>query len=217
MPYYYPELPPISWSQPFFVLGLTGSPGSGKSTTAACFAQCGAQVFDADKVAKQVLHSSEMEQKLIDAFGPEIYDVDQAMICRQKLASIVFAAKDKRELLNNLIHPQVQRQLEKVCTILRAGDILVYDVPLLFEGRRNINMDLTVTVDAPEKLRYQRVHQRNGWSWQEFRKREASQFSAQKKQELADLVIVNKEGLQELQETVYCIYTGLERQKPKVI
>ena len=207
----YPELPQIFWNQPFFLIGLTGTLGSGKSSAAAFFFQSGAKLQDADKSAKETLHLPEIQEKLYSLFGQAVFTA-QGKISRKSLANLVFQDETKRVLLNDLIHPLVKKDLQKSCNQLSVGDILVYDAPLLFEAQQEAEMDLTITTDAPQNMRYDRVRERSGWSREEFIRRERSQFSVEKKKQLADLVLINEKSLPELGKTVFAVYSAVKRQ-----
>ena len=208
----YPNLPSIQWSRPFFVIGLTGTIASGKSRAAVFLQEAGAKLLNADQSAKKIIGTPKVQSRLVELFGKEI-TLQEGSISRAALAKIVFSDPNKRTLLNKLIHPLVQLEFEKSCTQLDAGEILVYDVPLLFEASRTAEIDLSITVDAPQELRYERVLRRNGWSKEEFLLREQSQFSAEEKKQLADLVLVNASDLGELQRALTVIYTAVQKAK----
>ena len=207
----YPRLPTIRWSKKnlYFTVGLSGSIGAGKSSARKFFSEAGGQVLDADAIAKQYLHSSQLRSQFEKHFGMQIFTPDEKSIDTSKLAEIVFTNEANRKILNSLIHPLVQKHFQKVCQKLNQGDILVYDVPLLFEGGLHKDMDLNIAVDACVTLRQKRVMERNHWSVSEFIAREKSQFSAVKKCELADLIIKNEGTLPELKQAVYTIYNAV--------
>ena len=209
---YYPSLPSIQWSRPFFVIGLTGTIASGKSRAAVFLQEAGVKLLNADQSAKKILGTPRIQNRLSELFGKEIALPDGS-IERAALAKIVFSDPSKRALLNKLIHPLVQFEFEKSCAQLDAGEILVYDVPLLFEAGSTAQIDLSITMDAPQELRYKRVLQRNGWSKAEFLLREESQFSAEEKKQLADLVLVNTGDLGELKLALTVIYTAVQKAK----
>lgn len=198
----YPHLPEIPEKKQSFVIGLTGGIGSGKSTAALFFREAGASVNDADEVAKSILHSDEMRPKLIDLFGEEIFD-HNGDLSRERIAGLVFGKPELREQLNQLIHPGVRRAFQTLKDSLSRGEILVYDIPLLFETDQKNNFDWTVVISAPVETRRERVMQRNGWSREEFDRREASQMPLEKKEQLADLVISNIGTNEELRSSVF--------------
>ncbi len=211
MPMYYPNLPKIFWKRSFFLIGLTGTIASGKSQAASCFREVGAILEDADKIAKESLHMPQTKEKMLNAFGKDIFN-SKGELLRSHLAQMVFQDESKRKILNAIIHPMVQERLRKTCQTLVSGDILVYDVPLLFElQNRATPMDLNIVIDAPQRLRYQRIQKRNQWSYQEFLAREKSQFSADKKKQFADLVLMNVSSLSDLLKSVTVIYSAIKK------
>lgn len=172
------------------MIGLTGAIGSGKSAATAAFAKAGARTADADQLARSALHSAELRPALLQRFGPAILDLS-GEIDRQKLAALVFEDAEKLEALNAIVHPAVAAAFAGLRASLKAGEILVYDVPLLFEKARAAEFDLTITISAPTALRFERANKRNGWSRAEFDRREAAQMSLAEKEQRADLVLEN--------------------------
>ena len=204
------QIPQIEWSYPVFTMGLTGTIGSGKSTAASLFREAGCKILDADQTAREILHSSSVHSSLLEIFGKEIQEKDET-ISREKIAEIIFNDGQKRKVLNQLIHPKVQSHLKSVQENLPQGELLVYDVPLLFETGSQQGMDLTVVLSAPQSIRFERVKKRSGWSWEEFLRREESQYSAEKKQKLGDIVIMNQTTLDDLKTSVLQICSKIKQ------
>ena len=165
--------------------------------------------MDADESARKITEDPEIQSKLVELFGEGILLRDGSL-SRKELAKIVFSEPKKGALLNGLIHPLVQLEFKKSCTALEAGDILVYDIPLLFEAGHSEELDLRIVTDAPQTLRYERARKRNNWSKEEFLLREQSQFSAEKKKQLADLVLINEYSMEELKEAGGRIYRAVQ-------
>lgn len=209
---FYPNLPPIRWSAPFFVIGLTGAIAAGKSRAAAFFQEAGAKLVDADRSARKIVERGPVQTRLSQLFGKKI-TLEDGSISRKALAKIVFSDPEKQALLNGVVHPLVQIEFQKTCRALKSGEILIYDAPLLFETKSKVQTDLSIVVDAPQQSRYERALRRNAWSKEEFLLREQSQFSTEKKRQLADLVLVNRGGLKELQEAVQRIYKTIQEKR----
>ena len=207
MPVYYPDFPSVSWQRPFFIIGVTGSIGAGKSQVASFFCKSGAKLVDADAIAKGILYSKGLRKSLFGIFGENVWDTAVGGISKRYIANAVFNDDSKRKALNALIHPLVEEKFAASVNVLGVGDVLVYDVPLLFEASVYQKIDLTIVVDAPTELRYQRVYERSGWSKEEFYQREHSQFSAKEKKQLADMILVNDGDISELCQSVRQIYT----------
>jgi dephospho-CoA kinase len=202
---YYPELPPMRWRRSAFAVGLTGAIGAGKSTATRAFAAAGAAVLDADQVAREVLHSSELRAALIEALGADIVGTNGALD-RERIAARVFADADARERLNALVHPAVWQRFKDRIAGAPAGEVLVCDIPLLFENEREAWFDLTIVISAPEDVRLRRVMERSGWTAEEFRRREAAQTPLAEKERRADLTLKNVGAPADLEAAVRHVY-----------
>lgn len=199
------EFRELQWNGPNFVIGLTGGIGSGKSVVGEMFQDLGARLLNADLVAREVLFSAELRPKLTSEFGEEILGSD-GEISREALARIVFTDEAKRLRLNDLIHPGVRGRFHETIQSLTPGQIMVYDVPLLFEAGLEKDFDLVLVVSASRDVRLARVKERNGWSEEEFNGRDGAQIPLTEKEKRADLVINNSAGLDALRNTVGDIY-----------
>lgn len=188
------------------ILGLVGGIGSGKSSAARLFAESGAVVLDADKIGHEILLQSDVKQIACDRWGDTIFD-SNGEIQRRKLAKIVFEPSEQGqkelEFLNKLTHPRITETIrDRIETLKSQGTpLILVDAPLLFESGWNRLVSEVIFVDAPESLRLKRVLSR-GWTPEEFRKREATQWSVEKKRSLADHVLLNTGTWQQLQEQV---------------
>ncbi len=191
----------MRWNHRYFVVGLTGGIGAGKSTVAALLLEEGVRVVSADALAHDALESPGIRKEMVRLFGEGALHPD-GTVNRKAVAEIVFAREGKRQELNALIHPEVRRRFQEIRNTLHEGEILVYDVPLLFEAGLDGEFDLTVVVTAPEELRLQRVRQRNGWSEEEFRQRENSQLPLSEKERRAHRVLRNDSSLEELRHGI---------------
>jgi dephospho-CoA kinase len=186
------------------VIGLLGGIGSGKSAVAALFAEAGAEVVDADRLAREVLETPARAAEVAARFGPSVSAPD-GRIDRQALADRVFADPALLEALNAIIHPPVrERILERVRAHRggragrRAGapePVLVLDVPLLAESPLRKECDLLVFVALGEEQRRARL-ERRGWAPGEVERREARQTPLAEKRAMADFEIDNSGPLE---------------------
>lgn len=197
----------IRWSRDIFVLGVTGTPGSGKSTVSRILAEAGAFVIDADIEAREILESPETAPVLIKVFGRDIMNQD-GKPDRQKIAETVFTDSRRLQELNALIHPRVRDRFRQKASTLQPGTVIVYDVPLLFESEMESLCDWVISVSAPESLRLERVNQR-GWSESEFRRRAITQMSDREKDERADQIITNDGDLAGLRKRLQSLYRNI--------
>lgn len=189
-----------------YVIGIVGSPAGGKSTVAGRLEELGATWVNADLIAHSVLEQPEIQRQLVNHFGIEITN-SRGQIDRSKLARRVFGDDETHqaglEYLESLVHPQTRRLIKdqlKAAAIQKV-EVVVLDVPLMFESGWDRACDEIWCVDAHRDTRIQRVGQR-GWSPEELQRREANQLNIQEKKRLSSVVINNSGSLEELNETI---------------
>ena len=189
------------------VIALTGGIGSGKSLVANYFFTLGAQVIDADQLARAAIErGSAGFDEVIAAFGDSI--LKDGDIDRRKLGEIVFSDPKKRELLEGIIHPKVQQALADAGKGLSDGQILIYEIPLLVETNAASKFDMVITVEAPIADRVERLRKR-GLFQSEIEKRIASQASEAQRRAIAHKVIENIGSEEELLRKVEAIWEEL--------
>ncbi|MCB0920778.1 MAG: dephospho-CoA kinase [Actinobacteria bacterium] len=182
-------------------VGLTGGIGSGKSTVSAMFAELGADVIDADAVAREVVApGTEGLRTLVAEFGPEILSADGALD-RAAMAAVVFADESARARLNAITHPRIAARTAELMAALPDDAVVVHDVPLLAELGLQGAYDLVVVVDAPDEVRVSRLIDR-GLPESDARARIAAQATREQRLAIADVVIDNSADLESLREQV---------------
>jgi dephospho-CoA kinase len=169
------------------VIGLTGGIGCGKSTAAACFAELGFVVIDADRLARQVLESPVCVSQLRDRWGPACLDA-QGVPDRRWIGAKVFADPVERAFLESVTHPEVAR-LRREATADPRLDYVV-EIPLLFEKELTAGLTLVVVVACSDEVRRARLLAK-GLSDEEISARIASQLSLVEKVKRADVVLWN--------------------------
>lgn len=176
------------------ILGLTGSIGMGKSTTAGFFADAGIAVYNADEAIHELYKSEPVIQWFKQNFPKCLTD---GQIDREKLSQEIIADPEKLELLEKYIHPLV-REKEKAFVKKHRdkGDkLVVLDIPLLFEKGPEGRVDKIVVVSAPKSIQRQRVLARPGWSDKKFDHILSRQIPDREKRKRADFVIETGQGL----------------------
>lgn len=172
------------------VIGITGGTGAGKSTVCAELARLGAETADADKIAHEVSDpGGAAYAELVREFGSEIL-CDGGRIDRKKLGRIVFSDREKLKKLNEITHKYVYAELQKRIDGCRA-DVIVLDVPLLFEKGSPIRYDLTVAVTADSETRLARIMARDGIDRDAALARMKNQMTDSEYARLADLCVEN--------------------------
>ena len=171
------------------IVGLTGGIGSGKSTVAKMFERLGVPVYYSDDEAKNLMNTSDHIRKgLIDVFGQKSFENGE--LNRSYIAALVFNDEAKLKTLNSIVHPEVKRDFKKWISN-QSALYVIQENPLIFENNSQLDFDLVITVTAPEKIRVQRVMERDGLSENEVLARVKNQLEEQLKIDGSDFVIRN--------------------------
>jgi len=193
------------------IVGLTGSLGTGKSTVTNFFRELGAYIIDWDELAREVTRPHSKAWKgIVEYFGKGILNADLT-INRQKLADMVFSDKMKVEKLNQIVHPEVFKEDERITNEIKSlapDALIIKDIPLLFELTRPIVVDKIVVVSASEQTQLRRLEEK-GMSRKDAQSRIKSQLPLEKKTKSADFVINNDGPLEETKRQVEGIYFSL--------
>jgi len=183
------------------ILGLTGSFGSGKTTVARIFKSSGAKVIDADRLAHDCIKPGRIAyRKIINIFGEGVVRQDLT-IDRLKLAQIVFNNKHKLKILNNIIHPEVIREIKSEIKQCRES-LIVLDVPLLIESGLGEIVDKLVVVKASRENQVERLRKKTALSKSDIIKRIGAQIPMRTKAAMADFVIDNNGIITETKKQV---------------
>ena len=192
------------------LIGLTGGIGTGKSTVAAMLRELGATVIDADEAARAVVEpGTEGLARVVEAFGAEVLQAD-GRLDRARLAAIVFADPERRAALNAITHPLVGGWMaERTAEAAERGEaVVVHDIPLLFENRRQDLFERVLLVYAPDAVALERLVAR-GLSEADARARMAAQMPIEEKRRLAAVVIDNSDGLEATRAQVESAWTEI--------
>ena len=182
-------------------VGLTGNIAAGKSTVASAWRELGATVIDADELSRQAVEPGTPAHAAIAAeWGTWVLE-EGGTLDRAALRQIVFADPDARARLESIVHPAVAALRDD--SFREAADrgeqLVVADVPLLFEVGMADEFDVVVLVDAPEETRLMRLVGDRGLEPEEARRMMSAQMPAELKRARADVVIENTRSLADLQ------------------
>jgi dephospho-CoA kinase len=200
-------------------VGLTGNIASGKSSAALFFAELGAHVIDADRVAHLLLKSgAPVYRKIVDAFGERILN-SAGEIDRRILGRIVFSDSDKRLMLNSLTHPAVGTEiLRRIGELEQSASrgIIIVDAALMIEtgGYKMFHRIIVATCDSV--LQVSRLIARDGLTEEEARARIASQMPMEEKLKFANYAIDTSRTLEHTREQVEAIYRDLLIQELRI-
>jgi dephospho-CoA kinase len=189
------------------VLGLTGSIGMGKSTTAKMFAEAGVPVHDSDEAVHRLYAGK--AAPLIEAEFPGV--AVGGIIDRTKLAARVLGNPDALKKLEALIHPLVRADADAFLARHRAAgaSLAVLDIPLLFETGGRDRVDKVVVVSAAPDVQRERVLARPGMTVEKFEAILARQMPDAEKRRRADFVIDTGKGFDAARKQVIRIVDGL--------
>lgn len=184
------------------VIGLTGGIGSGKSLATSFLRSKNYTVYDADEIAREaVLPGEPALTKLAEVFGAEIL-TEEGLLNRQKLADMVFVSDEKTQLLNSIMHKDINERINKYLAkrslyiSKKSGNNTTFNTvflaaPLLLEGNLPKLCNEIWLVTADDNVRIKRASERDGVSEDKIRDRMKYQMSEEEKKTLVDVVIEN--------------------------
>ena len=178
-------------------VAVTGPFACGKSTFVRMLGELGAETASADGIVHDLLaRDPETITRVVELFGGDVRG--EQGIDRKALGRKVFGDTEALQDLEDLLHPLVRRETDRLSGISEAP-VFAVEIPLLFEGGRSGQFDLTVAVTAPEDRRRSWAEER-GVEEDQRRAIEARQLSGEEKARRADLVVVNDAGLDKLRK-----------------
>lgn len=200
------------------VIGLTGGIGTGKSTVSQILKDRGFSVIDLDVISHEVIEFSSVVEKIVQNFGREVLDEDEAGNCtisREKLGKIIFANKEKRLALNSIMHPEILKVMHKKILECKSekNKIIFVEVQLLFEVQWEKEFDYILLVAAKRDMQVRRVLERDKRSEEEAWNIINSQMSLDEKREKSDFVIENDGNMDDLNKKVDKFLKSLEQQQ----
>ena len=184
-------------------IGITGSIACGKSTVSKYLILKGYNVYDADKISYDLTQKPNICYKLIlekvgSEFPESIID-ESGNINRKELGRVIFNNKDKKELLESIIHPYVIKEIESV-----NDDVCFFEVPLLFEANLEYLFDKVVVVSTSKEKQIERLMKRNNISYEDCIIRINNQIDIKIKEEKADYVLYNND------DDIYKLYNQID-------
>ncbi len=196
------------------IVGLTGGVASGKSTVARVWSEEGAYVIDADQIARELVKPhSPAWQELVRIFGERILQKDGSLH-RKALADIVFSDPEKRNRLNQLLHPRIKEETRRQLESIGRKDpeaIVVIDAALLVETGAYREVDQLVVVHATEAEQIDRLRKRGGGEREEALRIVSAQMPLEEKLKVADMVIRTEGSLEETRREAREVFRELKR------
>ena len=209
------------------IVGLTGGIASGKSTVSNYFREFGAEVLDADVVAKELSEKEENVAKIIEIFGNEILDENGNKYTGEELNKLEDRAighynagfTDKSDIkkvmklkqLNELLHPQVIEVFKNKRENTKEDEIVIFDIPLLFEAGMENLCDTVIVVYISKRVQLERMMKRDRHGIDLAERIIESQMSMSDKIDKADIIINNNCTLEDLKNNVNVVYYNLQK------
>ena len=191
-------------------VGLTGGIGAGKSEVARIFGELGALVIDADEMARLAVAPGSEGLEEIKQRWPQVIAAD-GTLDRPAMAALSFNDAATRNALNAIVHPTVRKLAAEREAKAKPNQIVVHDVPLLFESGFSKECDANVVVVAPLEVRIERVRARSNLSRDKIERRIAAQMDPAESRRLADYVIENDGSREQLRERTETVYRSLRK------
>ncbi|GGD52753.1 dephospho-CoA kinase [Paenibacillus nasutitermitis] len=194
------------------IVGLTGGIACGKSTVSAMLAQRGAEIVDADQVAREVVLPGEPAlAQITELFGQAILNEDGTMN-RGELGRLVFGNREKLDQLEGILHPAIRsRMWERMNASEQKnpGGLIVADIPLLYETGQALLYKKVIVVYIPRELQAERLMARNGFTMEQAEQRISLQMDIEEKKKHADYVIDNSGSLENTETQIEQLWLEL--------
>ena len=190
------------------IIGITGGIGSGKSTVSKLIEEAGYPVYYSDIRAKTIVNDhAQLQQQIKQLLGEQSYD-DNGLYDRKYVADIVFEDETILLKLNSLIHPAVKIDFENWVD-QQTTPFVFKETALLFELKLNENCYRSLLVTADDNCRLKRVMDRDNKTYREVETIMLRQMPEKDKVKMADFIIYNNDGLEELEEETKKILTEI--------
>jgi len=198
------------------MVGLTGSIGMGKTETAKMFAKLGIPVYDADAAVARLYEAGGRAVPELEKAFPGV--VKDGRVDRDELSKRVVGNEGETRRLQSIVYPLMGAERQRFVDEARAhgADIVVFDIPLLFETGGHVNMDAVVVCSAPSHLQRERVMTRPGMTADKFEYLLSRQMADEEKRAKAHFVVVTDKGLDHAFEQVKMIVAELRARKARL-
>ena len=188
------------------VIGLTGGIGTGKSTVSQILKEKDFPVIDLDIISHEVIKFPMVMEKIIENFGKEVLEYNNTgnwIISREKLGRVIFGNREKRLILNSIMHPEILRIMrEKILECKKENKIIFVEIQLLFEVQWEKEFDYILLVSAEKETQIKRILARDKRSKEEALSIINSQMPLDEKKKRSDYVIENDGNIQDLEKKV---------------
>jgi len=193
------------------VIGLTGGIGTGKSTVSQILRKKKFPVIDLDTISHEVIKIPKVIEKIVENFGKEVLENsgnfenenNAIRISREKLGKIIFENKEKRLLLNSIMHPEILHTMrEQISKYKKNNKIIFVEIQLLFEVQWEKEFDYILLISAKKSTQIRRILERDKRSENDALNIINSQLPLDEKKKRSDFVIENDGNIEELKEKI---------------
>ena len=188
------------------VIGLTGGIGTGKSTVSQILKEKNFPVIDLDIISHEVIKFPKVVEKIVENFGKEVLEYNNTgnwIISREKLGRVIFGNREKRIILNSIMHPEILRIMrEKILECKKENKIIFVEIQLLFEVQWEKVFDYILLVSAEKETQIKRILARDKRSEEEALSIINSQMPLDEKKKRSDYVIENDGNIQDLERKI---------------
>ena len=193
------------------VIGLTGGIGTGKSTVSQILREKKFPVIDLDTISHEVIKIPKVIEKIVENFGKEVLENsgnfenenNAIRISREKLGKIIFENKEKRLLLNSIMHPEILHVMrEQISKYKKNNKIIFVEIQLLFEVQWEKEFDYILLISAKKSTQIRRILERDKRSEIDALNIINSQLSLDEKKKRSNFVIENDGNIEELKEKI---------------
>ncbi len=197
-------------------IGLTGSIAVGKSFVLARFGELGCRTTDADRIARQVVQPGSIGlEKIVGEFGRDILGEDGSL-SRPRLGAIVFADEDRRRALNEILHPLIIEEQNRLLEEWERQDpdgIAVVEAALMIESGGFSRFDKLIVVHCAQEVQIERLMLRNNITLDEAERRIAAQMPQAEKMRYADFLIDSSGSAEETRRRTDEVYSALRAEQ----
>lgn len=184
------------------IIGITGGIASGKSLISKRIESLGYKVYDCDMISHEIFETEEIQLRLKDEFG-----ISSERVSRKEISEIVFNDEKKMKLLNNIMHPQILDEIDKIIWSTKEDEIIFIDVPLLYELNLIKLFDKVIFVYVNEEKQLERLKKRDRIGTISAKEKIKKQLSVEYKKNIA---LDNKHYILENEADVMETYKKLD-------
>lgn len=194
-------------------IAITGGIASGKSTVSGYIKELGYAVYDADKIYAELLKNEEIVLKICDLVGVNPKNAEKkAELDRQAVAEKVFSDKGLLKKLNEYTHTLVYDEINKIADCLTENKMAFFEIPLLFESKRENSFDKVIVVLRDKKEKIKALEKRNGFTEDEAKKRIKNQFDYDNFDLTKHTLIYNDGDISLLKSKVLNVIESIEKE-----